>query len=58
MNKAGRPKIINKKVMISVKLPTDIIWFLRSSEESQAVIIENALRKAHRELNLKEKDNC
>lgn len=45
MRKAGRPIKENKKIMISVKLPPDIIKWLRSQEKSQAVLIEKGLRK-------------
>ena len=45
MKKAGRPKKDDKKIMVCVKLPPDIVEWLRSQGKSQSVLIEEALRK-------------
>ena len=37
----------DKKVAISVRLPPEIVAFLRSRPESQAKLIEQALRARH-----------
>lgn len=49
---AGRPKKVDKKIMISVKLPKHIVEWLRENETSQAVVIEQALMKELRPTNL------
>jgi hypothetical protein len=41
---AGRPKIENKKVTQSIRLPVDVKAWLNSQEDSAGVIIERAVR--------------
>lgn len=40
----ARPKKIDKKIPILIKLPPDLVIWLRKQEISQAALIEKALR--------------
>lgn len=41
---AGRPKSDNKRVMVALRLPPDVVEFLKVQGESQSVVVENAIR--------------
>lgn len=45
---AGRKPAADKKLPVTVKLPPWLVEWLRAHPESQAVLIEEALRKAHK----------
>jgi hypothetical protein len=45
---AGRPARPDKKTQINIKLPPWLIAWLDEQPESRAVLIENALRMAHK----------
>ena len=45
---AGRPALANKKKPVTLRLDPVVADWLRAQYESQAVVVEKALRKLHR----------